>query len=248
MCSVHGNPGIWWRFAIRAVCRLQREMSITARTSNSQATVPTEGVLPVEETLKLRLCAEKSEKYRCLRRLQLQGTLTQTQEEQLLHLTNTLPLPHLLKAHSAARQDLMEQQGEVTGRAPGKTWARWLPVWGKRRSQQGSGATRNTSAAVGFNEIALSERKTGCSVRPVPPLSLQAILDQNRLQNRGHPERGERRTQGEELQQQWQNNGQHEQLGSSVEGAPPGEFDYFFDARSQVPSAFASGSSALHLC
>ncbi|OEH80372.1 hypothetical protein cyc_05684 [Cyclospora cayetanensis] len=80
-CTVRGNSGIWWRFAIRAVRRLLRSSRSNSRRND---TASLEGPFSVEETLKMRLIAEKSATYRLLRLLQLQGKASQQQEEQLL--------------------------------------------------------------------------------------------------------------------------------------------------------------------
>ncbi|XP_026191691.1 uncharacterized protein LOC34621999 [Cyclospora cayetanensis] len=168
-CTVRGNSGIWWRFAIRAVRRLLRSSRSNSRRND---TASLEGPFSVEETLKMRLIAEKSATYRLLRLLQLQGKASQQQEEQLLVLRDSIPLHQLLHAHGAARQDFIQQQAAAAAAAT-KGWTTWLPVW-RRTPPQGVTAAMATAGTVSQSGC------EGSSRPPLPPLALQKVLDQRR--------------------------------------------------------------------
>lgn len=227
--SVHRNPRIWWRFAIRAICRLQRNRLCVLNTSSSNVAVSAQfdisghGVT-VEEILKRRLCIEKAATYRRLRLCQLEGTLTHQQLDQLIHLRDSLPLPLLLQSHGASRQDFMDQQSKTGATGVPKAWGRWFTVWKRRSPQQGFTTETNTLSP---GEAGAALRKGHFARPPVPPLSLQSLLDRHNMDRQRHqltPQNGE---------QHQRSQGDHRATNPDG-GKCLGGLDDFFDARSQV--------------
>ncbi|KAL8453097.1 hypothetical protein Emed_000967 [Eimeria media] len=176
-CKVKGNPGIWWRFAIRAVRRLQR-----SRSNGERVLVNPEESLAVEELLKLHLMRDKASNYRQLRLLQLQGKATAQQEALLLELRDTIPLPLLLQSHTAAGQEFMELQ-EAAATA-GKTWSRWIPLWRRK-------ATNQTPSTVTKSTAGATTGAGAAKLPPLPPLYLRELLKQQKRLHEGvgEPER-----------------------------------------------------------
>lgn len=213
IAAVGGNSSIWWRFAIRAVCRLQHSGMDGNNTGAAGDTYP-QGPLAVEETLKVRLWLEKASTYRLLRLLQLQGKATERQQEQLAQLRDTLPLPQLLRSHALAGQDFLQEQ--EAAKAAAKSWPRWLPLWRGRQPKHGTPG----SNTAGGTRSAAGGSGAGLSRPPLPPLSFQKLLDQQKRQ-------------GETRQQQQQQEYQHEVTSGEAEKALS-DLDDFFDATSQV--------------
>ncbi|CDJ47237.1 AGAP005082-PA, related [Eimeria brunetti] len=220
------------------VCRLRRSRR-TGENSNSstfatgsQFDISGDG-MAAEEILKLRLCSEKAAMYRRLRVLQLQGTLTQRQLNQMLQIRDSLPLPQLLQSHADSRQDFLDQQAETCGAGTAKTWARWLFAWKEGSLRQASTVAAKSSAPGEVSAVAGAELRP-----PIPPLSLQSLLDQHRIERQMHQESGQQTTQNGRQQQQ-RHCGQQETF--------PEDFDDFYDARSQ-PATARLNSSSLRLC
>ncbi|CDI87542.1 hypothetical protein, conserved [Eimeria praecox] len=247
-CTVRGNPRIWWRFAIRAICRLQRSRhrKVTKNGINSatgtQFDASGDG-MTVEEVLKVRLCIEKAATYRRLRLLQLQGKLTQQQHDQLLHLRDSIPLPQLLQSHAASGQDFLDQQAKTSGVETAKTWARWFPLWKRSPPQQGFATAAKTPETMKFDAAAGAEAGSRLSRPALPPLSLQGLLAQHRTERPVHQD---------SAQQILQNGEQELREQCEQEEAYPGgdtcfnASDDFFDACSQ-PSTARLNSSSLKL-
>ncbi|KAL8456046.1 hypothetical protein Emag_000121 [Eimeria magna] len=170
-CKVKGNSGIWWRFAIRAVRRLQRSGS-----KGDKVLISPEEHLAAEESLKLQLMRDKALDYRQLRLLQLQGKASAQQEALLLQLQDTIPLPLLLQSHTAAGEEFMELQKAAA--AARKTWSPWIPLWRKRAPNLTSSTATNNNA----------EATTGAGATklpPVPPLYLHELLKQPKRLHEG---------------------------------------------------------------
>ncbi|KAL8433179.1 hypothetical protein ACSSS7_004067 [Eimeria intestinalis] len=163
-CKVEGNSGIWWRFAIRAVRRLQR-----SRGNSDKVLVNLEENLAAEEILKLQLMRDKASNYRQLRLLQLQGKASPQQQALLLKLRDMIPLPLLLQSHTAAVQEFIGLQ--ETAATAGKTWSRWIPLW--RR-----GAPNQTSSTAATNTAGATTGAT--KLPPLPPLYLHKLLEQQK--------------------------------------------------------------------
>ncbi|CDJ28119.1 LOW QUALITY PROTEIN: uncharacterized protein EMH_0098570 [Eimeria mitis] len=248
-CTVKGNPRIWWRFAIRAICRLQRNGCSSVYTNSSNFAIGAQlGItgdgLAAEESLKLRLCTEKAVTYRRLRLLQLQAMLTERQLDQLLRLRDSIPLPQLLQSHAAARQDFMDQRSKAPGAETTKMWGRWFSIW--RKSPLKQGCTTGVNTATGeCNAPDDAELRNSYFPRPpLPPLPLHSLLDQHRMERQTHEKSGQQTPQKGTQQQQ----GQHEQQQTCPEEeACLSGFDDFFDARSQPATARLSGNLRLHV-
>ncbi|KAL8428229.1 hypothetical protein Efla_005331 [Eimeria flavescens] len=202
-CKVKGNSGIWWRFAIRAVQRLMLRSSLS-----SSSMVDLKTGLAVEETLKLRLMQEKASSYRSLRLLQLQGKASPEQQELLLQLRDTIPLPLLLRSHTAAGRDFVQVQEAA---AAAKGWSRWIPLFRKKSISQ------DRAAAAITNTAGTAKAPGGRKVPPLPPLSFQKLLEQQRKLREG----------GDDQRYQ----------AAPEEEAYFSDLDDFFDARSQ-PGTF----------
>lgn len=197
------------------------QRSSTCTSGSGSISLAAEGGLAVEETLKLRLVLEKASTYRALRLLQLQGKATQQQQEQLLQLRGSIPLPQLVRSHAAARQDFLQEQEALAAAATAMNWSRWLPIW--------RGRTLKEQAAPDVNALgAAAAVPRGQATRPpLPPLSLQKLLDQQNRRQAG----------------QQQPPPQHQEGGDLQEEEPFSDMGDFFDARSQV--RLSAGASTL---